>query len=60
MQLLGVQLIMDILGVVDFHQDFLTDAQMPATMIRLNIVKGLGPVMQIAERLDTKTATRCI
>ena len=26
-----------------------TRAQMPATMIRLNLVKGLGPVLQIAE-----------
>ena len=26
-----------------------TKAQMPATMIRLNLVKGLGPVLQIAE-----------
>ena len=26
-----------------------TVAQMPATMIRLNLVKGLGPVLQIAE-----------
>ena len=28
---------------------FLTRAEMPATMIRLNIVKGLGPVLQIVE-----------
>ena len=28
---------------------FLTRAEMPATMIRLNLVKGLGPVLQIAE-----------
>lgn len=28
---------------------FLTRAEMPATMIRLNIVKNLGPVIQIAE-----------
>ena len=28
-----------------------TRAQMPATMIRLNLVKGLGPVLQIAEGL---------
>ncbi len=26
-----------------------TKAQMPATMIALNLVKGLGPVLQIAE-----------
>ena len=32
-----------------FSSRFLTRAQMPATMIRLNLVKGLGPVMQIAE-----------
>ncbi|MFA7109614.1 MAG: L-fucose isomerase [Sphaerochaetaceae bacterium] len=32
-----------------FSSRFLTDAQMPATMIRLNIVKGLGPVLQLAE-----------
>ena len=28
---------------------FLTRAQMPATMIRLNLVKNLGPVLQIVE-----------
>ena len=28
---------------------FLTRAEMPATMIRLNLVKGLGPVLQIVE-----------
>ena len=32
-----------------FSSRFLTRAEMPATMIRLNIVKGLGPVLQIAE-----------
>ena len=32
-----------------FSSRFLTRAEMPATMIRLNRVKGLGPVMQIAE-----------
>lgn len=32
-----------------FSSRFLTDAEMPATMIRLNIVKGVGPVLQIAE-----------
>ena len=32
-----------------FSSRFLTRAEMPATMIRLNLVKGLGPVMQIAE-----------
>ena len=32
-----------------FSSRFETKAEMPATMIRLNIVKGLGPVLQIAE-----------
>ena len=32
-----------------FSSRFLTRAQMPVTMIRLNLVKGLGPVLQIAE-----------
>ena len=32
-----------------FSSRFLTEAQMPATMIRLNLVKGLGPMLQIAE-----------
>ena len=32
-----------------FSSHFLTRAEMPATMYRLNIVKGLGPMLQIAE-----------
>ena len=32
-----------------YSSRFLTRAEMPATMMRLNLVKGLGPVMQIAE-----------
>ena len=32
-----------------FSSRFLTRSEMPATMIRLNLVKGLGPVLQIAE-----------
>jgi L-fucose isomerase len=32
-----------------FSSRYLTRAQMPATMIRLNLVKGLGPVLQICE-----------
>ncbi len=32
-----------------YSSRFVTKAEMPATMIRLNLVKGLGPVMQIAE-----------
>ena len=32
-----------------FSSHFTTRAEMPVTMIRLNLVKGLGPVVQIAE-----------
>ena len=32
-----------------YSSRFLTDAEMPMTMVRLNLVKGLGPVLQIAE-----------
>ena len=32
-----------------YSSRFLTRAEMPVTMMRLNMVKGLGPVMQIAE-----------
>ncbi|MEE0946134.1 MAG: L-fucose isomerase [Acutalibacteraceae bacterium] len=32
-----------------FSSRFETKAEMPVTMIRLNLVKGLGPVLQIAE-----------
>ena len=32
-----------------YSSRFMTRAEMPLTMIRLNIVKGIGPVMQIAE-----------
>ncbi len=32
-----------------YSSRFLTRAEMPVTMIRLNLVKGLGPVIQIAE-----------
>lgn len=32
-----------------FSSKFLTEAGMPVTMCRINLVKGLGPVMQIAE-----------
>lgn len=37
-----------------FSSHFLTRAEMPATMCRLNIVKGVGPVMQIAEGYTVK------
>ena len=32
-----------------YSSRFVTDCEMPATMIRLNLVEGLGPVLQIAE-----------
>jgi L-fucose isomerase len=32
-----------------FSSRFVTTAEMPVTMIRLNLVKGLGPCLQIAE-----------
>ena len=32
-----------------FSSRFVTKAEIPCTMIRLNMVKGLGPVLQIAE-----------
>ncbi len=32
-----------------YSSRFATRAEMPCTMIRLNLIKGLGPVMQIAE-----------
>ena len=32
-----------------YSSRFVTRAEMPVTMMRLNMVKGLGPVMQIAE-----------
>lgn len=32
-----------------FSSHFVTRAEMPVTMIRLNLVKGLGPTLQIAE-----------
>jgi L-fucose isomerase len=32
-----------------YSSDFLTEGDMPVTMCRLNLVKGVGPVLQIAE-----------
>lgn len=32
-----------------YSSRFVTRAEMPVTMLRLNLIKGLGPVMQIAE-----------
>jgi len=37
-----------------YSSRFLTQAEMPCTMIRLNLVKGLGPVLQIAEGYTVK------
>ena len=37
-----------------FSSHYTTRAEMPATMIRLNLVKGLGPVLQIAEGWTVK------
>ncbi len=37
-----------------FSSRFVTEAEMPVTMFRLNIVKGIGPVMQIAEGWTVK------
>lgn len=32
-----------------FSSHFKTDAEMPVTMVRMNLVKGVGPVLQLAE-----------
>lgn len=37
-----------------YSSRFVTDAEMPVTMIRLNLVKGLGPMLQIAEGWTVK------
>ena len=37
-----------------YSSRFVTRAEMPVTMIRLNLVKGLGPVLQIAEGWTVK------
>ncbi|WP_300263091.1 L-fucose isomerase [Clostridium sp.] len=37
-----------------YSSRFLTEAEMPVTMIRLNIVKGLGPVVQLVEGYSVK------
>lgn len=37
-----------------YSSRFLTQAEMPCTMIRLNLVRGLGPVLQIAEGWTVK------
>ena len=37
-----------------YSSRFVTEAQMPVTMIRLNLVKGVGPTLQIAEGWTVK------
>ena len=37
-----------------FSSHFITEAEMPCTMMRLNIVKGIGPVVQLAEGWTVK------
>ncbi len=37
-----------------YSSRFVTEAEMPVTMIRLNLVKGLGPMLQIAEGWTVK------
>jgi len=37
-----------------YSSQFYTEAEMPVTMSRINIVKGLGPVLQIAEGYTVK------
>ena len=40
-----------------YSSRFVTECEMPVTMIRLNLVKGLGPVLQIAEGWTVKLPT---
>ena len=37
-----------------FSSHFITEEEMPCTMMRLNIVKGIGPVVQLAEGWTVK------
>ena len=37
-----------------YSSRFVTDCEMPVTMMRLNLVKGLGPVMQLVEGYTVK------
>ena len=37
-----------------YSSDFLTEGGMPVTMSRVNLVKGLGPVLQLAEGVTAK------
>ena len=40
-----------------YSSRFVTDTEVPMTMMRLNLVKGLGPVLQIAEGYSVKLPT---
>ena len=42
-----------------FSSDFLTRGGMPMTMSRINLVKGIGPVLQIAEGYSVDLPDRC-
>ncbi|MGG7059999.1 L-fucose isomerase [Clostridium tertium] len=37
-----------------FSSRFITEAEMPVTMVRLNIIQGLGPVLQLVEGYTVK------
>lgn len=40
-----------------YSSRFLTDAEMPVTMVRVNLIKGVGPVLQLAEGWTAKLPT---
>ncbi len=42
-----------------YSSRFLTEGGVPFTMTRVNIIKGLGPVLQIAEWLERGIAEGC-
>ena len=42
-----------------YSSRFETRSEMPVTMMRLNLVKGLGPVMQIAEGYTVALPAEC-
>jgi L-fucose isomerase len=42
-----------------FSSRFLTEGGVPFTMTRVNIIKGLGPVLQIAEGWSVDYRKRC-
>ena len=43
-----------------YSSRFETTATMPATMIRLNLIKGIGPVTSDCARMDRGASQRCI